>query len=88
MVPASPTGRRWMVVLSREQGGGTLTEQEAARRESALLDARNDPAVAAILARFPGSRIIDVRIPGAADAAGDGPDLPPEAAPDDDETDF
>ena len=83
------TGRRWMVVLSREEGGRTLAEKEAARRESAILDARNDPAVAAILARFPGAKIIDVRIPDAAD--GDGRRSRPAAAkrrPDDDETDF
>ena len=83
------TGRRWMVVLSREQGGQTLAEKEAARRESAFVDARNDPAVAAILARFPGSRIIDVRIPDATEASGDEPDLPPDRIPDDDdETDL
>ena len=56
------TGRNWLVSLSREEGGQTLAELEAARRESAFLDARNDPAVAAILARFPGARVIDVRI--------------------------
>jgi DNA polymerase-3 subunit gamma/tau len=57
------TGRRWMVVVSAEGGGTTLAEAEAARRESAFDDARNDPAVAAILARFPGAKVIDVRIP-------------------------
>ena len=34
-------------------------------RERAFLDARSDPAVAAILSRFPGAKIIDVRIPNA-----------------------
>ena len=57
------TGRRWMVVVSAEGGGSTLVEEETARRESAFTDARNDPAVAAILSRFPGSKVIDVRIP-------------------------
>ena len=60
------TGRRWIVSVSREEGGSTLAEAETAKRESAMLDARSDPSVAAILARFPGSRIIDVRIPDAA----------------------
>ncbi|MEO3384808.1 DNA polymerase III subunit gamma/tau [Mesorhizobium sp. CAU 1741] len=59
------TGRRWVVSLSREQGGSTLAEVEAAKRETAFLDARSDPAVAAILSRFPGAKIIDVRIPDA-----------------------
>ena len=63
-----------MVSLSRQEGGRTLSEMESARRETALIDARSDPAVAAILARFPGARIIDVRIPDALQgeaAAGD-----------------
>ena len=59
------TGRRWVVSVSREEGGATLAELEAAKRETALLDARSDPAVAAILSRFPGAKIIDVRIPDA-----------------------
>jgi len=57
------TGRRWMVAVSAEGGGKTLAEDEAARRELAFTDARNDPAVAAILSRFPGAKVIDVRIP-------------------------
>jgi DNA polymerase-3 subunit gamma/tau len=72
------TGRAWLVSLSREEGGPTLAEEEAARRESAILDARADPAVAAILAKFPGARIVNVRIPengaGEADDAAGGAD--------------
>ncbi|MCV0395034.1 MAG: DNA polymerase III subunit gamma/tau [Rhizobiaceae bacterium] len=61
------TGRNWLVSLSRDEPGQrTLAEQEAGKRESALLDARSDPTVAAYLARFPGAKIIDVRIPEAA----------------------
>jgi DNA polymerase-3 subunit gamma/tau len=59
------TGRAWLVSLSREEGGQTLAEQETAKRENAILDARNDPTVAAILAKFPGAKVIDVRIPDA-----------------------
>ena len=79
------TGRNWMVSLSREEGGATLAELEASKRETAILDAKSDPAVASILARFPGARVIDVRIPNApeADAADDGP-APDPAAEDDD----
>ena len=79
------TGRNWLVSLSKEEGGQTLAEMESARRESAFVDARSDPTVAAILARFPGARIIDVRIPQAVDdaaAEGDGDDtddLPADA---------
>ncbi|PSM16644.1 DNA polymerase III subunit gamma/tau [Nitratireductor sp. StC3] len=77
------TGRRWIVSLSRERGDDTMAEKEASRRESAILDARADPEVAAILARFPGARIIDVRIPDA--VAADEPMVEP--APDADEDD-
>ena len=84
------TGRNWFVSVSREEGGATLAEVEAGRRETALMDARADPAVAAILARFPGAKIIDVRIPDAAAqdlAEGDETSLPidPVAEDDDDE---
>ncbi|WP_336071757.1 DNA polymerase III subunit gamma/tau [Nitratireductor rhodophyticola] len=83
------TGRRWIVSLSSEAGGPTLAEQEEGRRESAIADAKADPAVAAILDRFPGAKIIDIRIPDATD-----PDVVEEAAdaidpvdPDDDDDD-
>jgi DNA polymerase III subunit gamma/tau len=82
------TGRQWIVSLSRDEGGQTLAEAEAAKKNDAILDARNDPAVAAILARFPGAKIIDVRIPNAPEAEAGDADLPPEPATDDDETDF
>lgn len=72
------TGRRWIVTVARDGGGPTLAEEEATKRESAILDARSDPAVAAILAKFPGAKIIDVRIPDAPEEA----DAPSEAAPD------
>ncbi len=83
------TGRRWMATLSREEGGATLSEMEEARRESALVDARSDPAVAAILSRFPGAKIIDVRIADAAgeaqdDETGGQPEFEPGPAEDDD----
>ncbi|MDR7033398.1 DNA polymerase III subunit gamma/tau [Mesorhizobium sp. BE184] len=61
------TGRNWLVSLSKDEGGQTLAEMESAKRENAFVDARSDPAVAAILARFPGAKIIDVRIPDAPD---------------------
>jgi DNA polymerase-3 subunit gamma/tau len=53
---------RWMVILSREQGQPTLIEADASIREARLMDARQDPDVVAILARFPGAKITDVRI--------------------------
>ncbi len=58
------TGIRWMVILSREPGQPTLIEAEAQAQEKRVSDARQDPDVAAILARFPGAKITDVRIKG------------------------
>ena len=84
------TGRNWIVLLSKEQGGPTLSEQEAEQRESAITDARADPAVAAILSAFPGAKVIDVRLP-AAQGEAEEPDAdeplpdPGMDAPDDDE---
>jgi len=56
------TGARWMVILSREAGGPTLAEAETQAQEARVADARQDPDVAAILQRFPGAKITDVRI--------------------------
>ncbi|MGP2490628.1 DNA polymerase III subunit gamma/tau [Mesorhizobium sp. PUT5] len=81
------TGRSWLVSLSKEEGGATLAELETARRETAILDARADPTVAAILSRFPGAKIIDVRIPDSAagDEAGEDTGLAADPAADDDD---
>ncbi len=81
------TGRPWVVSLSREAGGRTLAEEETERRESAIVDARSDPAVAAILARFPGARIIDVRLSEAAADEPEGAADAPPPAPDEDDDD-
>jgi DNA polymerase-3 subunit gamma/tau len=56
------TGINWLVILSREPGGLTLIENDAKDRDDRVADARADPDVAAILSRFPGAKIIDVRI--------------------------
>lgn len=80
------TGRSWLVSLSKEEGGQTLAEMESTKRENAFLDAKSDPTVAAILARFPGAKIIDVRIPDAPEADADETEVPVEPPADDDET--
>ncbi|RVA24244.1 DNA polymerase III subunit gamma/tau, partial [Mesorhizobium sp. M7A.F.Ca.CA.004.11.2.1] len=80
------TGRSWLVSLSKEEGGQTLAEMESAKRETAFLDAKSDPTVAAILARFPGAKIIDVRIPDAPEAETTEAEVPVEPPADDDET--
>ncbi|UVC15690.1 DNA polymerase III subunit gamma/tau [Mesorhizobium onobrychidis] len=80
------TGRSWLVSLSKEEGGQTLAEMESTKRENALLDAKSDPTVAAILARFPGAKIIDVRIPDAPETDAVEAEVPIEPATDEDET--
>ncbi|KSV64140.1 DNA polymerase III subunit gamma/tau [Sinorhizobium sp. GW3] len=56
------TGIHWIVSYSREAGQPTLIEAEQRAQEQRVNDARQDPDVAAILARFPGAKITDVRI--------------------------
>jgi len=56
------TSDRWMVILSREQGQLSLAEAEAKLRDDRVSDARSDPDVAAILARFPGAKITNVKV--------------------------
>ncbi|QPB19753.1 DNA polymerase III subunit gamma/tau [Rhizobium sp. 007] len=56
------TGIHWIVSLSREAGDPTMVEAEAKAKEQQVSDARQDPDVAAILAQFPGAKIIDVRV--------------------------
>jgi DNA polymerase-3 subunit gamma/tau len=56
------TGIHWIVSLSKEHGEPTLIEAEGNARDARLLDARQDPDVAAILSQFPGAKITDVRI--------------------------
>jgi DNA polymerase-3 subunit gamma/tau len=59
------TGRRWMVVVSAETGAATVRAQTEARKAELKNDVRGDPLVQAVLARFPGAEIVDVRPPAA-----------------------
>ena len=56
------TGRRWTLTVSREGGMPTLDEQEKAEQGGRKEAARADPVVEAILLRFPGSRVVDVKM--------------------------
>lgn len=56
------TGVKWTVALSRDEGSATLSELDQEKRQALVSDAREDKDVAAILAKFPGSRVTDVRI--------------------------
>jgi DNA polymerase-3 subunit gamma/tau len=68
------TGRRWMVVVSAEPGTPSLRSQAEERKTQLKSDARSDPLVQAVLTRFPGAEIVEVRPPAGAPATTD--DLP------------
>ncbi len=78
------TGRHWIVAIGRAAAEPTLHERRTADREKLVSDARSDPVVAAVLRRFPGAEIVDIRVRATDPAAGaiDGPGLADETDPD------
>ena len=56
------TNSRFTVALGRGATEPTLAEAREAMKLKAKSDARSDPLVAAVLARFPGAEIVDVQI--------------------------
>jgi DNA polymerase-3 subunit gamma/tau len=82
------TGRRWLVAVSAEAGSPSLRAQAEMRKAEMKDGVRGDPLVQAVIERFPGAEIVDVRPPtGAApEQTSEAPsNLPPEAdAADDD----
>jgi DNA polymerase-3 subunit gamma/tau len=62
------TGQTWMVAVVNGEGGATLREQAEAAKGQRESDAASHPAVKAVLERFPGARIVDVRDPRAAES--------------------
>ncbi len=55
------TGRRWTVVISNEAGQPTLRAQALAKKEQLTVGVHSDPRIQAVMARFPGTQVIDVR---------------------------
>lgn len=94
------TNQTWLVAVVSAEGGATLREQAAAAKDQRESDAAAHPAVRAVLERFPGARIVDVRDPRAvaADASAtaapedeylsDGEPLSDDSEPDFDGIDF
>ena len=64
------TGRRWMVAVSAEPGMPSLRDQAETRKAELKDNVRSDPLVQAVLQRFPGAEIVDVRAPGGNGPAG------------------
>jgi DNA polymerase-3 subunit gamma/tau len=86
------TNRRWMVVVSAEPGQPTVKSQNETRQAELKIGVRADPLVQAVLTRFPGAEIVDVRqtapvLPPEL-PVGDGEDALPEFPPDDDGSAF
>jgi DNA polymerase-3 subunit gamma/tau len=74
------TGRRGMVVVSAEAGGPTVKAQADAQRAELVRGVTADPLVQAVLNRFPGAEIVDVRQgePPASATPDVSDDMPPE----------
>ncbi len=82
------TGRRWMVAVSAEAGSPSLRAQAEMRKAEMKDGVRADPLVQAVMERFPGAEIVDVRAPAGAapEQASEMPARPPlesDAADDD-----
>ena len=55
------TNRRWTVIVSNEAGQPTVRSQSLAERSAREKAAEADPRVQEVLARFPGTKVIEVR---------------------------
>jgi DNA polymerase III subunit gamma/tau len=69
------TGKRWMVVVSQEQGAATMRAQMEERQAEIERGVQSDPLVRAVLDRFPGAKIVGVT--QNAPEAGETEDMPP-----------
>jgi DNA polymerase III subunit gamma/tau len=57
------TGMRWMVMVAKEGGEKPVSRQRQESKDSLFLLAREHPDVQAVLKRFPGAEIVDVKEP-------------------------
>ncbi|HTN98869.1 MAG TPA: DNA polymerase III subunit gamma/tau, partial [Nordella sp.] len=55
------TGQRWMVLVARDGGEKPLAQQRQDMKDTIYRETREHPDVQAILKRFPGAEIVDVR---------------------------
>jgi DNA polymerase-3 subunit gamma/tau len=54
------TGKRWIVVVSKEHGAPTVRAQAEAQQAEIERGVQSDPLVQAVLSRFPGAKIVGV----------------------------
>jgi DNA polymerase-3 subunit gamma/tau len=75
------TGKRWIVVVSKEEGAPTVRAQMDAKQAEVERDVQSDPLVQAVLNRFPGAKIVGVTqaTPELGEAP---PDMPPDGESD------
>jgi DNA polymerase-3 subunit gamma/tau len=77
------TGRRWTVIVSNEAGQPTLRSQNEVARNQRERAAESDPRVKEVLARFPGTKVVEVRKlapePPESDASGEDPAESPDS---------
>jgi DNA polymerase-3 subunit gamma/tau len=71
------TGKRWIVVVSKEEGAPTMRAQMDAKQAEIELGVQSDPLVQAVLNRFPGAKIVGVT-QNATEAGDAGPDAAPD----------
>ena len=77
------TGRRWAVIVSNEAGQPTLRSQNEVAKNQRERAAEADPRVQEVLARFPGTKVVEVRRlapePPESDASGEDPAESPDS---------
>jgi DNA polymerase-3 subunit gamma/tau len=78
------TGRRWTVIVSNEAGQPTLRAQAQTAKDKLTDGVHADPRVQAVMSRFPGAQVMDVRRI-ASDTASGADDAGPVAAADEDD---
>ena len=57
------TGLRWMIMVAKDGGETPIARQKQDNRDSLFRMAREHPDIQAVLKRFPGAEIVDVRAP-------------------------
>jgi len=55
------TGKRWVVIVSGDEGEPTIAERRQARFQKDLNEIRDHPAIKAVEEHFPGAEIKDIR---------------------------
>jgi DNA polymerase-3 subunit gamma/tau len=75
------TGKRWIVVVSKEDGAPTMRAQAEAQQAEIERGVQSDPLVQAVLNRFPGAKIVGVT-QNATEAGEPVPDVLPDSEDD------